>query len=226
MTFSLGNLYLAFILYSFIGWAYESFIWAPCEKREFLYRGFLIGPMCPIYGFVALLDYYALSWCKNPFAIFFLAIVICCCLEYLVSWSFEKAFHQRWWDYSNYAFNLNGRISLYSGLFFGVAGLFLVKVLHPAVIKLINLMPPKAKLIVIIIIGTIHALDVLICVIAMRHLIPFVEKIYNAITKVLNKPFDFLNSKKSAIGRTFPARAIKFLLNLFAKINGKLKKKC
>ena len=135
---SLYTYFLLFMLYSFLGWLLEV-ITKLIEKNRFINRGFLIGPLCPIYGFVALLDYYALSWIKNPVAIFFMAILICCCLEYLVSWSFEKFFGERWWDYSNYAFNLNGRISLYSGLFFGVAGLFLVKVLHPAVIKLINL---------------------------------------------------------------------------------------
>lgn len=222
MTFSIGNLYLAIILYSFIGWFYEAFIWAPCEKREFLDRGFLIGPICPIYGLVANLDFYALSWCKNPIGIFFLAIAICCALEYLTSWVFEKAFGQRWWDYSNYAFNLNGRISVYSGFFFGVAGLLLVKVLHPAVINLFGLLSPSAKTILISVIAVIHALDCLICVVAMRHLCAPIEKLYDKLMALKQKPIAALNSHKSAIGKTVPAKALKAVLNALSAFNAKM----
>jgi len=222
MEFSIGTLYLAIILYSFIGWVYESFIWAPCEKREFLDRGFLIGPICPIYGLVANLDYYALCWCKNPVGIFFLAIAICCALEYFTSWFFEKAFGQRWWDYSNYAFNLNGRISVYSGFFFGIAGLFLVKVLHPAVIKLFGLFSPTAKMILIIVIAVIHAFDCLICVIAMRHLSAPIEMLYNKLMELKQKPFAALNANKSKIAKLPPIRLLRAILNGLEAFNEKM----
>src|SRR5574344_403991 len=132
---------LAFFVYSFIGWAYESTIWAKAEKKKFMNRGYLMGCYCPIYGFVSLLDWYVLYRFQNPASIFIVAAIVCCCLEYATSWMLEEIFHQRWWDYSNYPLNLDGRISLLSALFFGAAGLLLVKIVHPLTIRTISSLP-------------------------------------------------------------------------------------
>ena len=148
VDFSWSALFLCYFTYAFIGWAYESFIWAPLEKKEFLNRGFLIGPCCPIYGIIAILDYYCLFWIKNPLGIFFFAIFICCLFEYIVSFTFEKAFGERWWDYSKEKVNLNGRICIRTLIPFGIFGLIIVYILNPLLFSMIDMMSKKILAIV------------------------------------------------------------------------------
>jgi len=52
-------------------------------------------------------------------------------LEYITSWGMEKTFHAKWWDYSTYKFNINGRICLKNSVLFGVMSLVLMYLLHP-----------------------------------------------------------------------------------------------
>ena len=98
-----------FIIYSVIGWAYESLLCSVIERR-LINRGFLNGPYCPIYGFGALLDIICLNSFSDPLEIFFLGALLNCTLEYWTSFFMEKMFNGRWWDYSDKKFNINGRV--------------------------------------------------------------------------------------------------------------------
>lgn len=184
---------LAFFVYSFIGWSYESTIWAKAEKKKFMNRGYLMGCYCPIYGFVSLLDWFVLCRIPNPVAIFIVAAVVCCCLEYATSWVLEKLFHQRWWDYSNYPLNLNGRISLLSALFFGAAGLLLVRLVHPLTIRMISLLPDQWMYVSAGTISAVFVADCIITTVSLKHGSKHVEWIYNQITYRTAMPFDYLN---------------------------------
>ena len=116
-----GYLFVWFIIYSFFGWVYES-LWASFNERQWVNRGFLSGPVIPIYGFGAVSFVLLLSDINNPAYIFILGMLIASILEYFTSWAMEKLFHARWWDYNHYPFNLNGRICLYGALLFGFCG--------------------------------------------------------------------------------------------------------
>lgn len=107
-----------FIIYSFLGWAWESFI-TSVPQRRFVNRGFLNGPYCPIYGAGALLFIFLTNNIENIFLRFLLGAIIACALEYFTSLLLEFIFHARWWDYTPRRFNLNGRICLSSFLVFG-----------------------------------------------------------------------------------------------------------
>ena len=97
-------LFLLLILYSFLGWCGEMVYcslahWRLCEKR-----GFLNGPLCPIYGHGALLVLLVLrGGCGSPVLTFLLGGLLTTALEYVTSWAMEKLFHMRWWDYSHTA---------------------------------------------------------------------------------------------------------------------------
>lgn len=184
---------LSFFTYSFIGWAYESTIWAKAEKKRFINRGYLMGCCCPIYGFVSLLDWIVLHRIHDPVAIFLVAAVLCCILEFTTSWVLEKIFHQRWWDYSNYSFNLDGRISLWSGLFFGAAGLLLVKVVYPLTIKFFGRFPDYALYTSTSIVISLFITDIIITTVSLKHKSNPIEKIYTSITYRTALPFDYLN---------------------------------
>ncbi len=134
--------FLFFIIYGFIGWVYESTLCSITQKK-FVNRGFLSGPICPIYGFGAIAAILALyQKTDNIFIIFLSSMAIMSLIEYLTSWLMEKIFHMRWWDYSDRPFNISGRIYLLGSLVFGALSTLLVTIVHPATLVFINFLPP------------------------------------------------------------------------------------
>ena len=121
--------FLLFITYSFNGWIIEIIDRFKVNKK-IVNRGFLIGPYIPIYGSCAIVMVLLLHSVKSPTILFLSCILIASIGEYLTSYIMEKVFHARWWDYSDYKFNLNGRICLINCLGFGVLGFILIKYLN------------------------------------------------------------------------------------------------
>ncbi len=121
--------FLLFITYSFFGWIIEIIDRFKVNKK-IVNRGFLIGPYIPIYGSCAIVMVLLLHSVKNPFLLFLSCILIASVGEYLTSYIMEKVFNARWWDYSDYKFNLNGRICLINCLGFGILGFILIKYLN------------------------------------------------------------------------------------------------
>ncbi|KAB7788638.1 putative ABC transporter permease [Bifidobacterium cebidarum] len=136
----LEYLFLWFIFYSFAGWVYESIL-VSCQQRRWVNRGFLNGPLCPIYGTGAVAGVVILGHIHNPVALFFLAMIGASVLEYFTSWAMEQLFHARWWDYSHFHFNLNGRICLLGAVVFGIGGVLIVDVIQPEVARVTDMIP-------------------------------------------------------------------------------------
>lgn len=118
--------FLLFLTYSIIGWLIEMIV-TLIDDKEFINRGFLIGPYCPIYGTCSILMILLLGKIKDPVLLFILSILICSIGEYITSYLMEKIFKARWWDYSNKKFNINGRICLRNCLYFGLLGFLMIK---------------------------------------------------------------------------------------------------
>ena len=95
------------------------------NKKRFVNRGFLIGPICPIYGYGVLLILLLVGNKGDILAVFLKSILICSLIEYFTSYFMEKLFKARWWDYSKRKFNLNGRVCLGTAIPFGILGLFI-----------------------------------------------------------------------------------------------------
>ena len=129
-----------FIFYSFAGWLIEVLI-SFIQKRRIINRGFLVGPICPIYGTGALLLSLVVNSTESPLVIFCVAVVASAILEYIVSYLMEKIFRVRWWDYADQPFNLNGRICISAALSFGVIGVLMLKVITPALLGMIGSLP-------------------------------------------------------------------------------------
>lgn len=129
-----------FIFYSFAGWLIEVLI-SFIQKRKIINRGFLVGPICPIYGTGALLLSLVVNSTESPLVIFCVAVVASAILEYIVSYLMEKIFRVRWWDYADQPFNLNGRICISAALSFGVIGVLMLKVITPALLGMIGSLP-------------------------------------------------------------------------------------
>ena len=126
-----------FLMYSFLGWIMES-IYCMIIDKKFVNRGFMIGPVCPIYGVGCLLILIFLQKYKNdPASLFCMAVLVCSVLEYFTSYIMEKIFKTRWWDYSQKKFSLNGRICLDISIAFGVLGLLLTYIINPFMLDIL-----------------------------------------------------------------------------------------
>lgn len=123
--------YLYWLAYAFLGWIVETtYVSVPTGK--FVHRGFLYGPIIPIYGFGALsILFILMPFSSSPIFIFLLGILLTSVLEYITSYVMEKIFDMRWWDYSQRKFNINGRICLRNSILFGLLSLVLVEFIHP-----------------------------------------------------------------------------------------------
>lgn len=132
---------LLFFLYSFIGWVWES-CYVSVKKGRWVNRGFLNGPLLPIYGFGAVTILLSTISVRNSLVlIFLLGMTGATILEYVTGVCMEKIFHVRYWDYSNQKLNLNGHICLTSSLAWGVFSVLLVKIIHPPVEALVQAVP-------------------------------------------------------------------------------------
>ncbi len=122
---------LYLIIYSFFGWCCEC-VYCSFRRFKWINRGFLNGPFCPIYGFgaVAVLGFLQLLP-RHILIVFIGGMFITSLLEYITSWLMEKMFNARWWDYSEYPFNINGRVCLLNSTLFGLLCLVLYYRLHP-----------------------------------------------------------------------------------------------
>ena len=130
------------------------------ELKRFVNRGFLIGPICPIYGVGAILITILLQrYLNDPIALFIMAIVVCGVLEYLTSYFMEKIFHARWWDYSKRKFNINGRVCLNTIIPFGLLGMFIIYVSNPFLTGVLEKLPELALNIISIALLIIFIVD-------------------------------------------------------------------
>lgn len=129
-----------FAIYSVLGWIYETVL-CSIEAGHTVNRGFLNGPYCPIYGFGAVLFLILLGRETSPILIFLFGALIATATEYVTSVIMERLFNARWWDYSKFKFNLNGRVCLGASVIFGAFALLLIKVIHPFLKKTVSLIP-------------------------------------------------------------------------------------
>lgn len=183
MLLMLERYFLWFILYSAIGWIYESIL-CSIKERKAVNRGFFHGPYCPIYGWGAILNIIFLGKIKNLILLFFLSVLLTCTLEYVTSYVMEKMFNARWWDYSYQKFNIKGRVCLISGVVFGICSVMLIKIAHPFVAEYTQYIPQ----------AWIHGLVAFLCVIfTVDNIITFRSLIASAKMKAVVKTYKVKN---------------------------------
>ncbi|MCI8281317.1 MAG: hypothetical protein HFI76_06395 [Lachnospiraceae bacterium] len=130
-----------FLIYAFFGWCTEV-AYAALETGNFVNRGFLNGPVCPIYGCGVLLVVALLTPLKgNLLILFFGSLILTTAIELITGFLLEKIFHNQWWDYSNERFNLRGYICLKFSILWGLACTFVMDMIHPSVYLLIRKVP-------------------------------------------------------------------------------------
>ena len=207
--------FLAFMLYSFLGWCVEVLLTFSRSKR-FVDRGFLLGPYCPIYGFggifiVSLLNKYM----DSPLVLFILAMVISLVLEYLTSYFMELIFKARWWDYSSKKFNINGRVCLEYAVPFGLGGVIIMYLVHPLFMGLLVKLEGVALIIVGTIILSLFLVDNIVSFVAMSKIHGFEFKKYKDSTE------DITNMVKEYLMKH--SRLTKRLIKAFPNVSMKIK---
>lgn len=149
---SLYNIIIYFAIYAFLGWCVEV-AYAALNTGKFVNRGFLNGPVCPIYGFGVVFIIALLTPIENnAFMLFIGAVFITSFIEYMTGFVLEKVFHHRWWDYSDVPFNIKGYICLKFSLIWGIASIFVIKVVHAVVYDVVKFIPNLVGIILIAII--------------------------------------------------------------------------
>ena len=140
-TLSTWTLY--FFVYSILGWVFEScYCSIKAKPPHFINRGFLLGPLCPIYGAGLVSVAFLMQPFKNmnPGQEFVVIVLVCTLIEYVSSYVMEKLYHVRWWSYHNswYNFTINGRVSFWTSIGFGIGGLLVLNYIHPTVASTIG----------------------------------------------------------------------------------------
>jgi len=142
---SLSRVFLFFVAYSIIGWACEV-VYCSFLERKFVNRGFLHGPVCPVYGFGALIVVFALRPVADNIPLLFVTSVLATsALEYTTGWVLETIFATKWWDYSDQRLNVHGRVCLKNSLIFGALGVIGMRLLHPFLAFLLGMVPDGSE---------------------------------------------------------------------------------
>ena len=118
------------------GWLLETF-YAISTLGYFVKRGFLYGPLCPIYGWGAIILLSILQKYKsNSLKLFIYSAIIFSLFEYIVGFALDALFAAKWWDYTNDFMNLNGRISIFYSFAWGIIAILFINHIHPFLEKI------------------------------------------------------------------------------------------
>lgn len=171
----ISKYFLYFVLYSCMGWIYES-VFCTIKKRYWENRGFLYGPICPIYGVgavaITFIDDVIQAKGGHEFLwwqIFLVAFTGSLVLEYVTSYVLEKLFHAYWWDYSKVPFNIHGRVCLPASAGFGIAGLVVIYGIAPFVRRAIGWISPLWMEVLSLLFMAVMSADATLTVSALTH---------------------------------------------------------
>lgn len=187
MRYTWFQLLWFFFLYGFLGWCAEVAFQA-IRQGKFVNRGFVNGPICSIYGFGVLSVLLVLEPLKDNLLILFLgSVVFTSVLEFLTGWVLEKLFHDKWWDYTNRPLNIKGYICLEFSLAWGAACVVVVDLIHPLVVKLVNIIPTTLGWVLLCIFAATWIADHIVTIIEVCKLpkrLRAIQAIEDALTSV------------------------------------------
>ncbi len=164
MLFSFYDMTLLFFIYSFLGWCVEvAFVAVTLGKVE--NRGFLNGPVCPIYGCGMLGVLAILAPIREQWILLFLGgMAVCTVVELFGGWILDKIFHMRWWDYSDKPFNFKGYICLGFSIMWGFAVVFAVRFVHPLIMGGLEKLPHVLGYVFIGVFMTVFIVDIIVTI--------------------------------------------------------------
>ena len=195
--FSLYQTLAYFLIYSCLGWCLEV-VYAAVTTGKLVNRGFLNGPVCPIYGFGMVIVLYALTpLVDNTLLLYLGGVILPSVLELVGGWALYKLYRTRWWDYSDYPFNIGGYICLEFCLLWGVGTLVVMRIVHPIIAGLVAMVPTLVGVILMCILYAVYATDVVATAIAASTLadtLDTMEKLGDSIHAVSDAMTELLGT--------------------------------
>ncbi len=177
MIFNFYELCWFYFIYSFIGWCVEVCA-AAVQRKKFINRGFVSGPLCPIYGAGAVAFAIFLPELRtNPFFLFLGGAILASFIEFSTGALLEKIFHKKWWDYSQIRFNFEGYICVRYSLLWGAFALALTYFVNPALVSLIHFIPHLLGVIMLWVFAALLILDAVGVTLAIRGMQKQLEQI-------------------------------------------------
>ena len=153
-----------FFIYAFSGWSAEV-AYAALTERRFVNRGFLIGPVCPIYGVGVCLVILCLTpLMRSPVLLYIGAVLLTSVLEFITGYLLERFFHEKWWDYSGNALNIKGYVCLGFSLLWGAGCMVIVYLVQSWVAWLVSLLPQVVGWCMLAVFGAVFVTDIALSV--------------------------------------------------------------
>ena len=213
--FSLYQVFAYFLIYSCIGWCLEV-IYAAVTTGNLINRGFLNGPVCPIYGFGMVIVLFALTPLSHSLLLLYLGgVLLPSALELVGGWALYKLYHTRWWDYSDYPFNIGGYICLEFSLLWGVGTLIVMKLVHPIIADAVALIPPLVGLILMFLLYVLYAADTIATAFAASDLardLDALEKVADSMHAVSDAMTELLGTNAMAMDQKMDESRLQFKL--------------
>ena len=175
-----------FVIYSVAGWLIES-IYRSIYDKKIINSGFLHAPCCPIYGFGAIIMLLLLKNVKNPALLFIMGFTILSVWEYIVGVILEKIFHTKYWDYSNYKLNINGRVCLINSIYWGILTLIFMHIIHPFVSSIVHKIPVEIICYINIIAYIAIIIDTIVSSLKIKAINKKIEELKSLSTIIKNK---------------------------------------
>ena len=211
--FSLYQVFAYFLIYSCIGWCLEV-IYAAVTTGNLINRGFLNGPVCPIYGFGMVIVLFALTPLSHSLLLLYLGgVLLPSALELVGGWALYKLYHTRWWDYSDYPFNIGGYICLEFSLLWGVGTL--MKLVHPIIADTVALIPPLVGLILMFLLYALYAADTIATAFAASDLardLDALEQVADSMHAVSDAMTELLGTNAMAMDQKMDESRLQFKL--------------
>lgn len=184
------RLIVYFFIYGFAGWCVEV-AFASVKGRKFVNRGFLNGPICPVYGVgvgavVTLLK----PWEDHLLLLYVASVVLVTFIEWITGYAMDKIFHHKWWDYSDMPLNIGGYVCLLFSLVWGIACVVIMKVIHPLTEKLTEIVPFPLGTTLCIIFTAVLAVDIAVTsagILKLNKRMDAMEKIAEELHEISDK---------------------------------------
>lgn len=211
MEYTAYELIWLFLTYSFLGWCLEVSL-AAVKRRHLINKGFLNAPFCTIYGTAAV--GFALFLPELQDSLFFLflgGMLIASFLEYWSGRTMERIFHRKWWDYSEYRWNLDGYVCLYYSIIWGISAVLMMKFTNPLLLQLLPLIPPFIGRIFLWVISGLLIADAIGTSAAILQL-------HHGLDRITQISEDWLKLSES-LGNALTRRIHRRMMNAYPNIN-------
>lgn len=211
-SYNVYQLLWIFFVYSFIGWCGEAAM-AAVHRHKFVNRGFVSGPICPVYGAGAAAVAVFLPELKDQLFFLFLGgMIVTTFVEYLTGRILELIFHRKWWDYSDQRFNLDGYVCLKNSVVWGICSVLMICFFDPLLCRLLVLIPRLAGDILLWILGVLLVIDAVGSGVAVLGL----KKKQSRITQITEE----LHKTSKVLENALTTRIQKRMVKAFPNIEG------